>query len=89
MEFSYEITGKINKELISELEDVLVRHIGTDNFQEISPCHSGSVLVSLNVDGPFLNQLAGNAKCSCGKALVSIAGSADMKLLNIHIVEKA
>ncbi len=89
MEFSYEVTGHIDKELIAELEEVLVSHIGTDNFQEVSPCHSGSVLVNLNVDSPFLNQLAGNAKCSCGRPLVSITGTSDMKLLNIHIVEKA
>lgn len=89
MEFSYEVTGHIDKELIAELEEVLVSHIGIDNFQEVSPCHSGSVVVNLSVDGPFLNQLSGNAKCSCGRSLVFVTGTSDMRSLNIHILEKA
>ena len=39
---------------------------GPDAEVKFKPCHPGQVTVQLNVGGPFLSDLVGNIKCSCG-----------------------
>lgn len=81
MIFEYEISGASEQEVISEIKPTLELIIGLTNEHDIKPCHTSNLRVRVDVSGPFFNTIAGNIKCSCGKAIAIINGQLGRNLL--------
>jgi len=61
-----------------------------DDIQEsddLKPCHSGPISVSILSSDPLEVSIKGNITCKCGKSLASFNGSSDGGTLNYVFTE--
>jgi hypothetical protein len=53
-----------------------------EETNDLKPCHTGSISVSILSSDPLEVSIKGEARCNCGKILVSFNGSSDGSTLN-------
>ena len=72
MDISFRWSQQSNLDQQKSIEGEIAAIIKNRN---ISPCHPGSISVSLGISGPLDDKFQGSAECQCGKKLMEFSGS--------------
>lgn len=78
--FNWSGERRLTKSGLEEIEKNLQEVLNTPHSDNFSPCHPGPVSIQISIVGSLLNQLVGNAKCTCGSPYLTIEGGIEPSL---------